>query len=143
MAPRQVRDQSRVDVRPPIVVRAPPNACSNQPSAERSLLGAILEVAGKFLIFVDAARLGRPSQRKLRDQLKRAGDHLAKGLYAKATEIRPADFKELLGFLEPERATLYLDGPNDVDSIFRNEILSSRGEYRGGATGVRSMYPLL
>jgi len=86
------------------------------------------EEAGKFLILVDAARLGRHSQRKLRDQLKRAGDHLAKGLYAKATEIRPADFKELLGFLERERATLYLDGPNDVDWIFRNEILSSREE---------------
>jgi len=42
--------------------------------------------------------------------------------------IRPADFGELLAYLEHQRASLYLDGPNDVDWIFRNEVLATREE---------------
>jgi AbiV family abortive infection protein len=86
------------------------------------------EEAGKFLVLLDAARLGRHNQQNLASHLRRAGDHLAKGLYAKSADIRPSDFKELLGYLQHERNSQYLDGPNDVDWIFRNAVLSSREE---------------
>lgn len=87
-----------------------------------------LEEAGKFLILLDAVRMGRRNQAGLSEQLKRAGNHLAKGLYARAAGMKPQDYKELLAYLEHERADLYLDGPNDVDWIFRNDILARRDD---------------
>jgi len=86
------------------------------------------EEAGKFLILLDAVRLGRQNQKGFRVQLKRAGDHLAKGLYAKAAEIRPANFEELIAYIDHERESHFLDGPNDVDWIFRNQVLANREE---------------
>jgi AbiV family abortive infection protein len=86
------------------------------------------EEAGKFLVLLDAVRLGRADQPRQARQLNRAGEHLAKGLYAVAAGIRPDRYAELLAFLESRRQDLYLDGPNDADWIFRNEVLHGREE---------------
>ena len=86
------------------------------------------EEAGKYLVLLDAVRLGHRDKGRLSAQLKRAGDHLAKGLYAQVASIRPADFAEVLAYLDGERKALYLDGPNDVDWIFSNAIRSGRDE---------------
>jgi AbiV family abortive infection protein len=86
------------------------------------------EEAGKYLVLLDVARAGRRDQARLSTQLKRAGDHLAKGLYAAVARIRPGDYAELLRFLESKRREWYLEGPNDVDWVFPNEILTGRDE---------------
>ena len=42
--------------------------------------------------------------------------------------MRPASFGELLGYVKPLRLSHYLDGPNDIDWIFRNEVEAHREE---------------
>jgi hypothetical protein len=84
------------------------------------------EEAGKFLVLLDVARGARSSPGVKARQLRRAGDHLAKGIYARAAEIRPASYGELLRYVNMLRRSHYLDGPNDVDWIFRNEIEAAR-----------------
>lgn len=86
------------------------------------------EEAAKYLIMVDAVRCPFDQQKVRAVQLGRFGDHLAKGIYARVTEMRPASWTELLGLIESLRQQYYLDGPNDVDWIFRNELLASREE---------------
>jgi hypothetical protein len=86
------------------------------------------EEAGKYLVLLDAARCARAPIGTRSRQLKRANEHLAKGIYARAAEIRPATFTELGGYVRLLRRSHYLDGPNDVDWIFRNEIEARREE---------------
>jgi hypothetical protein len=86
------------------------------------------EEAGKFLILLDVARAAHGGAQTKADQLRRASSHLAKGIYSRAADIRPATFGELLAFADGLRRSHYLDGPNDVDWIFRNEIDSEREE---------------
>ena len=86
------------------------------------------EEAGKFLILLDVARCADAEPALKADQLRKAGNHIAKGIYQRAVDIRPADFAELLRFAKGLRASHYLDGPNDVDWIFRNEIEAEREE---------------
>ena len=101
---------------------------AKQYRAAAVLRSVAFEEAGKFLVLLDAVRLGRGNTKLLGEQLRRASDHLPKGLYASAIDCRPANLKELRSFLEFDRRTLYLDGPNDVDFIFRNSILAQREE---------------
>ena len=42
--------------------------------------------------------------------------------------MNPATFGEVLSIVESMRPSLYLDGPNDVDWIYRNQILARREE---------------
>lgn len=86
------------------------------------------EEAAKFLILLDVARCAYEDARVKRDQLKRTSSHVAKGIYARAVDIRPADYAEVLRFVDGLRRSHYLDGPNDVDWIFRNEIEAEREE---------------
>jgi hypothetical protein len=86
------------------------------------------EEAGKFLILLDTARCAFASNAVKSSQLRRTAYHIAKGIYARAADIRPADFAELLRFVDGLRRSHYLDGPNDVDWIFRNEIEADREE---------------
>jgi len=86
------------------------------------------EEAGKFLILLDVARCAYLDAAKKRDQLKRCADHIAKGIYARVADIRPADFSELVRYVDLLRRSYYLDGPNDVDWLFRNEIMAEREE---------------
>ena len=101
---------------------------AKQYRAAAILRSVAFEEAGKFLILLDAVRLGRADKELLVKQLRRAADHPSKGLYASAIDCRPADLKRLRSILEIERKTFYLDGPNDVDFIFRNSILAEREE---------------
>ena len=101
---------------------------AKQYRAAAILRSVAFEEAGKFLILLDAIRLGRGDKELLVEQLKRAGDHLSKGLYASAVDCRAANLKELRSYLELDRRTMYLDGPNDVDFIFRNSIIAQREE---------------
>jgi hypothetical protein len=86
------------------------------------------EEAGKFLILLDAVRAAHADPGVKAEQLRKAGNHIAKGIYVRAVDIRPADFAELVRFANGLRVSHYLDGPNDVDWIFRNEIESEREE---------------
>jgi hypothetical protein len=87
------------------------------------------EEAGKYLVLLDAARCAQAPIGTRSRQLKRANEHLAKGIYARAAEIRPATFGELQGYVRLLRRSHYLDGPSDVDWIFRNEIEARREEH--------------
>ena len=42
--------------------------------------------AGKYLILLDVARCARQPHKVVSDQLRRAGQHLAKGIYARAAD---------------------------------------------------------
>jgi hypothetical protein len=41
---------------------------------------------------------------------------------------RPADVAKVRGYADSLRRTLYLDGPNEVDRIFRNVVEAEREE---------------
>ncbi len=84
------------------------------------------EEAAKILILIDAVRCPRSESQLLTRQLAYFSDHLAKGLYAQACERRPCAFGEVRAWVERERKELYLDGPNGVDWIFYNDILTRR-----------------
>jgi hypothetical protein len=86
------------------------------------------EEAAKFLILLDAVRCDRRAQSRKSEQLARFNNHLAKGVYAKICEMRPASYGELLKYVNQLRRRYYLDGPNDVDWIFHNEIEAGREE---------------
>ena len=83
------------------------------------------EEAAKYHILLDAVRTDRRAT-AFSTQLSRFNDHLAKGLYAGYQSTAPASYGESLAFLERERRELYLDGFNDVDWIFGNDILRER-----------------
>lgn len=85
------------------------------------------EEAAKLLILLDAVRCPRAGDAFAR-QLGRFNDHLAKGIYVKYYGTRPATFGESLEYIDLQRKEYYLDGPNDVDWIFRNWILQNREE---------------
>lgn len=86
------------------------------------------EEAAKFLILIDAVRCPRQPANVWSRQLGYFNRHLARGIYAEVCGLRPADFRKLERYVEAERETLYLDGPNDVDWIFRTRILANREE---------------
>jgi hypothetical protein len=78
------------------------------------------EEAGKFLILMDAARCPRAH---LQTHLKRAKDHLSRLLYAETVRLFPATFKELVRYLDSNRKSHYLDGPEGGAWVFRNSLL--------------------
>lgn len=92
----------------------------------RVVLGVAEEEAAKFLILLDAIRCPRNPQDQFARQLRRFNDHLAKGLYAKACSWALANFGNLVDYTACERPSLYLDGPNDVDFMYRNQVVDSR-----------------
>ncbi len=86
------------------------------------------EEASKFLILIDAIRCPRTPADRWSGQLERFHNHVSKGLYSWACNCRPATFGRLQEYLNLKRQEFYLDGPNDVDWIFRNDILQRREE---------------
>jgi AbiV family abortive infection protein len=86
------------------------------------------EEVAKFFILLDAVRCPRLPPQRFAAQLARFSDHLAKGLYARAYDMRPATLGQLQHYLDGPRKEFYLDGPNDVDWIFRNDVLQRREE---------------
>ena len=92
------------------------------------LLGVAKEEASKYLILLDAIRCPRSPKQSLQKHLKRFSHHLARGIYAEASWWRVGTFGQLRKYVDMERADFFLDGPNDVDWIFRNEITREREE---------------
>ena len=94
------------------------------------------EEASKHLILLDAVRCPRQPSDRFASQLGRFNDHLAKGLYARACLLRPGTLGQLQEYLDHYRVDFYLDGPNDVDWIFRNEVIHHREEVQIGRAHV-------
>jgi AbiV family abortive infection protein len=84
------------------------------------------EEIAKYLILLDAVRCPRTNQKGRSLQLKRFNEHLAKDLYVELYDGSPATFGEVRERADSERAKFFLDGPSDVDWIFRNTIIARR-----------------
>jgi AbiV family abortive infection protein len=94
-----------------------------------NILESILkEEAAKFIILMDAIRCPRVPSDNFSKQLGRFNDHLAKGIYALIYDFYIGAFGDLHQIIERECHKYYLDGPNGVDWIFRNELLQMREE---------------
>lgn len=101
--------------------------------AERPRASAIIadyseEEAAKVLILLDLVRMGFRNQNAANEQLSRFYSHLARCIYAEVAAMRPASFGEVRSLVDLLRESHYLDGPNDVDWIFRNQLLTRREE---------------
>lgn len=102
---------------------------ANRPQGFNILCSCLEEEAAKFHILLDAVRCPRQSASVFSRQLDYFNQHLAKGLYARYYDMfSPADLAEIRRHIDGERKALYLDGPNDVDWVFRNDILRKREE---------------
>lgn len=101
-------------------------AASEQCHACRVLATIAEEEASKVLILLDAVRCPRLPSDRLSNQVGRFNDHFAKGLYARSCWYRPTTLGQLQEYINHDRDQFYLDGPNDVDWIFRNEIIQAR-----------------
>ena len=99
---------------------------TRQSHPARALAMVAEEEAAKVLILIDAVRCPKQPPERLSRQLGYFHDHLAKGIYARACGTRPATFAQLREYVNMERASFYLDGPNDDDWIFRNNVLDTR-----------------
>jgi len=86
------------------------------------------EEAAKILIMLDLARSGWKDHAVLNTAAKSFYDHLARGLYVRAYDGSPADLAEVRRMVDLWRRRFYLDGPNDVDWIFGNEVFAEREE---------------
>jgi hypothetical protein len=86
------------------------------------------EEAAKALILLDFMRMDQHDEEALARQLGRFYNHLARCIYAEMTHMSPADFAEVRTTVDTMRPSHYLDGPNDVDWIFRNQLLAHREE---------------
>ena len=86
------------------------------------------EEAAKFHILLDVARCPRNPNDRFSRQLRYFSQHLARGLYTQCYQWRPMDLSETKVHVDRERQAQYLDGPNDVDWIFRNDIERRREE---------------
>jgi AbiV family abortive infection protein len=94
--------------------------------AARILRAISEEEAAKFLILMDVVRCPRQPSEIFSRQLGYFYDHIAKGIYAQSCYWRCVEFGEVEQLIELFRPDLYLDGPNDVDWIFPNEIKYKR-----------------
>ena len=97
---------------------------AGQHRAGAILRGFVEEESAKILILIDAIRSPRE---KRGSTLKRFYNHLAKRIYADATfHARFYTFEGICMFVDRQRRRYFLDGPNGVDWIFPNEVLSER-----------------
>jgi len=101
-------------------------AAAKQPAGIAAVSAPTDEEAAKYLILVDAIRCDPKDRKTLSSQLKRACQHLAKGIYAEVTGMSPADLNEVRRISSGMRQSHYLDGPMDVDWIFRNDLIERR-----------------
>ena len=86
--------------------------------------GMAEEEAAKVLILIDATRGPRERRHGI---LKLFYNHLAKLVYA-ATSTYPSiwTFGEFSDFVDHQRRWYFLDGPNDVDWIVKNDVINAR-----------------
>ncbi len=104
------------------------DACNKTDSfrAARMLYNIAREEAGKFLVLIDVYRSPDSHQALRSRQFRRAGDHLSKLVYAQIADYSIASQNELLSAVSSHRQQLYLDGPNDYDFIYKNQLLMER-----------------
>lgn len=76
--------------------------------------------AGKYLLLMDAARCPKGH---LARHLKRTTNHLARLLYAETVMPCPATFEGLVEYINGNRKSHYLDGPEGVKWVYRNSLL--------------------
>jgi hypothetical protein len=86
------------------------------------------EEAAKALILLDVVRMDNRDQQTVVRQLECFYDHLARCIYVEIAQMNPANFAEVRTLVQTMRPSRYLDGPNDVDWIFRNQLLAQREE---------------
>lgn len=86
------------------------------------------EEAAKALILLDFVRMDPSNRKASARQLGYFYNHLARCIYVEMVQMRSAEFAEVRGLIDMMRQSHYLDGPNDVDWIFRNELLARREE---------------
>lgn len=84
------------------------------------------EEAAKILIILDMARCGWNNSAAKSRLLKAFYNHVLRHVYAQVHQGSPADYAEVAEYVEALSATHYLDGPNDVDWIFRNHLEATR-----------------
>jgi len=83
------------------------------------------EEAAKYLMLLDAVRCPRQGG-CFSNHLGRFYDHLARGIYALLTLGQPPTFGDLRRIVAEERRSLFLDGPDGDNYIYRNRILERR-----------------
>jgi AbiV family abortive infection protein len=86
------------------------------------------EEAAKVLILLDLVRMGWSDDKACSLHLAKFTDHLARGIYVEMASFKPGSFREVMHWVDRERRSHYLDGPNDVDWSFRNDIETRREE---------------
>jgi len=101
---------------------------NRRPQAFQIIRFLVEEEAAKLLILLDAARCPRNPPERFARHLKAFSDHLARGLYTEYYEWVIMPLREAREHIDRERQALYLDGPSDVDWIFRNDIERRREE---------------
>ena len=85
------------------------------------------EEAAKVLILMDYVRLPQAEHENCSRQLRYFYDHFVRCLYAETCNtLQPANWTEVCTWVEQSIPSLYLDGPNDVDWIFRNDLTERR-----------------
>ena len=104
------------------------DVCAKAPAFRAAELHRIIgqEEAGKFLILIESCRAPEVDQATIARQFSRAGNHLAKLIYAQIADYSIASQEELLRAIDRHRQALHLDGPNDFDWIFPNELIAER-----------------
>lgn len=94
--------------------------------AGAAALGAVCtEEAAKVLILLDMAR-DINSQKVLVSSAKNFYSHLPRAIYAAVYGANPTTYAEIVHDVARHRESHYLDGPNDADWVFRNELLRQR-----------------
>lgn len=83
------------------------------------------EQAAGVMMLLDAARAGWSDQ-AVNVLVRNFYSHLARGLYREIYGGKPASLREIRDYADGLRQSRYLDGPNDVDWIFRNSVLGER-----------------
>lgn len=86
------------------------------------------EESAKVLLVLDVARLGWNNDGAASKHLALWSNHVTRGIYVETANYSPGTFRELRGIVERLRPSHYLDGPTDVDWVFRNEIEARREE---------------
>lgn len=90
------------------------------------------EEAAKFLMLLDAASC--PRELLKGHLVRRFYDHLTRAIYVAACHWKPGSFREFRSYVERERQSHYLDGPNGLDWIYRN---SSREAFFAAASAAK------
>jgi hypothetical protein len=99
---------------------------ADRPRGRAVLAAQSEEEAAKALILLDLVRMEWRDHKAVSRQIGRFYNHLARCIYVDAVQMRPADFREVRERVDWLRRSHYLDGPNDVDWIFRNQLIAER-----------------